>query len=225
MRVQAIPATILAMTTENALTDMTTLATMVGGACTERRNKSIFHFQRKLYVQLSLNACTFRQGHCDEYGCAVIRHSGITTAGGKADMVVEQSRKAEVSASNEIVFDSRRAVWRFIARTERTKTSETWTGEGKVGDAEEFHAGTLDDGTSPGIHKIKGDGDVFDGRVEHGIVMPGECAGDNVDIHNIKCLDKDIVALSGDVKLYKKVRTEDLTNEEYASFYTSVGFE
>ena len=80
MRVQAIPATILAVTTENALTDLTTLATMVGGACTERRNKSIFHLQRKLYVQLNLNACTFCQGHCDEYGCAVNRQSSITTA-------------------------------------------------------------------------------------------------------------------------------------------------
>ena len=46
--------------------------------------------------------------------------------------------------------------------------------------------------------------------------------GGNVDI-NIKCLDKNMMARSGDVKVYKKVRkSEDVTNEEYASFCKSV---
>ena len=89
-------------------------------------------------------------------------------------------------------------------------------------DAEEFHAGTLDDVSSSGIFMIKDVGDAFAGRVEHGIVKPGWCPGDNLDI-NIKCLDKNMMARSGHVKVYKKVRkSEDVTNEEYASFFQSV---
>ena len=58
-----------------------------------------------------------------------------------------------------------------------------------LGCAEEFHADTLYDVSSSGIYKIKGVSDVFAGRVEHGIMKPGECPGDNVDF-NIKGLDK-----------------------------------
>ena len=36
---------------------------------------------------------------------------------------------------------------------------------------------------------------------------------------NIKGLDKNMMACSGDVKVYKEVRkSDDVTNEEYASF-------
>ena len=137
-------------------------------------------------------------------------------------MVPEQSRTAEEPASNENAVGSRRAAWRIIARTERTKTSETETGEGTLGDAEEFRAGTLDDVSSSGFYKIKGVGDVFAGRMEDDIEEPGECLGDNVNI-NIKCLDKNMMARSGDVKVYNKARkSEDWTNVEYASFCKSV---
>ena len=58
---------------------------------------------------------------------------------------------------------------------------------------------TLYDVSSFGIYKIKGVGDVFAGRVEHLIVKPGVCPGDNVDF-NIKGLDKINMARSRDVR-------------------------
>ena len=109
------------------------------------------------------------------------------------NMAAEQSRTAEGPASDENSVRSRRAAWRIIARTERT--SETEAGEGALVDAEELHDDTLYDVSSFGIYKIKGVGDVFAGRVEHGTVKPRECPGDNVDF-NIKGLDKTNVARS-----------------------------
>ena len=136
-------------------------------------------------------------------------------------MVAEMVCAAEEPASNENAVGNRRAAWCIIDRTERTKMSETEDGEGTLGNVEEFRAGTLDDVSSSSIYKIKGVGDVLAGRVEHGIVKPSECPGDSVDI-NIKCLDKNMMARSADAKVYKKVRkSEDVTNEEYASFYKS----
>ena len=67
--------------------------------------------------------------------------------------------------------------------------------------------------SSFGIYKIKGVGDVIAGFVEHGIVKPGECPGDNVDF-NIKGLDKNNMARPGDVMVYKKEKSEDVTNKE-----------
>ena len=82
-----------------------------------------------------------------------------------------------------------------------------------MGDAEEFHADKLYDVSSSGINKNKSVGDVFAGRVEHGIVKPGECPGDNVDF-NIKRLDKNNTARSGDVMLYKKDTSLGQTRRE-----------
>ena len=69
VRVQAIPAitvtativstTILAVTTEKALTYLTTMSTMNVGACTESVSKSIF-FQQYPHVQLGFTGCSFR---------------------------------------------------------------------------------------------------------------------------------------------------------------------
>ena len=83
VRFQAIPATtvaativsaaIQAVTTENALIDLTTLATMVGGACTESTSKSIF-LPHNPHFQIGFTGCSFRQLRCDECGCAVSRH-------------------------------------------------------------------------------------------------------------------------------------------------------
>merc|ERR1719188_1523021 len=53
-----------------------------------------------------------------------------------------------------------------------------------------------------GIYKIKGVGDVLAGRVEQGVVNPG----DNVGL-NIKGLDKQNMPRSGDVMVYKKDTT------------------
>merc|ERR1712166_600988 len=83
-----------------------------------------------------------------------------------------------------------------------------------------------------GIYKIKGVGDVLAGRVEQGIVKPGEevvflpthtasnpCTGkdftgpgDNVGL-NIKGLDKNNMPRSGDVMVYKKDTTLGQTRE------------
>ena len=83
VRVQAIPAltvtativstTILAVTTEKALTYLTTLSTMNVGACTESVSKSIF-LQHYPYVQLGFTGCSFRHRRCDEYSCAVFQY-------------------------------------------------------------------------------------------------------------------------------------------------------
>ena len=85
----------------------------------------------------------------------------------------------------------------------RTGTSETEAGEGILGSAAELHADTLHDVSGSGIYRIKGVGDVFARRVEHGIVKPGERPGNNVDL-NIKGLDKNNMARSGDVMVHKK---------------------
>merc|ERR1712226_446577 len=68
-----------------------------------------------------------------------------------------------------------------------------------------------------GIYKIKGVGDVLAGRVEQGVVKPGEEVvflpthtasnpGDNVGL-NIKGLDKNNMPRGGDVMVYKKDTT------------------
>merc|ERR1711881_631432 len=53
-----------------------------------------------------------------------------------------------------------------------------------------------------GIYKIKGVGDVLAGRVEQGVVKPGEEVG-----LNIKGLDKQNMPRTGDVMVYKKDTT------------------
>merc|ERR1711957_247809 len=68
-----------------------------------------------------------------------------------------------------------------------------------------------------GIYKIKGVGDVLAGRVEQGVVKPGEEVdfanpGDNVGL-NIKGLDKQNMPRSGDVMVYKKDTTLGQTRE------------
>merc|ERR1712160_111010 len=68
-----------------------------------------------------------------------------------------------------------------------------------------------------GIYKIKGVGDVLAGRVEQGVVKPGEEVdfanpGDNVGL-NIKGLDKQNMPRSGDVMVYKKDTTLGQTKE------------
>merc|ERR1712003_443518 len=50
-----------------------------------------------------------------------------------------------------------------------------------------------------GVYKIKGVGDVLTGRVEQGVVKPGEEVG-----MNIKGLDKGNMPRVGDVMVYKK---------------------
>ena len=111
-------------------------------------------------------------------------------------MVAEQGRTAEEPASDENAVGSRRAAWRTIARIERTVTSETEAGKGTLVHVEGFHADTLCDVSSSGIYKLKGVGGVFAGRVEHGIVKPGDCPGDNVDF-NIRGLDMNNMAERG----------------------------
>merc|ERR1711935_891992 len=59
-----------------------------------------------------------------------------------------------------------------------------------------------------GIYKIKGVGDVLAGRVEQGLVKPGEDVG-----LNIKGLDKQNMPRSGDVMVYKKDTTLGQTKE------------
>jgi len=136
-----------------------------------------------------------------------------------------------------------------------------WKGTKVFVDAEEFHVDTLYDVldkvckvpsrplTAPmrmpisGIYKIKGVGDVLAGRVEQGIVKPGEeviflpthtasnpCTGKvfTVEMHhqrvdqacpgdnvglNIKGLDKNNMPRSGDVMVYKKDTTLGQTRE------------
>merc|ERR1712031_9640 len=74
-----------------------------------------------------------------------------------------------------------------------------------------------------GIYKIKGVGDVLAGRVEQGVVKPGEEViflpthtssnpGDNVGL-NIKGLDKQNMPRGGDVMVYKKDTTLGQTKE------------
>ena len=72
---------------------------------------------------------------------------------------------------------------------------------------------TDDDVSSSGIYRIKGVSDVFAGRVEHGIVKPGECPGDNVDF-NIKGLDKNNMARSEDEMVYKKEAPKERIREK-----------
>ena len=146
-------------------------------------------------------------------------------------------------------------------RVKKSENTAWWKGAKVFVEAEEFHVDTLYDVldkvckvpsrplTAPmrmpisGIYKIKGVGDVLAGRVEQGIVKPGEeviflpthtasnpCTGKvfTVEMHhqrvdqacpgdnvglNIKGLDKNNMPRSGDVMVYKKDTTLGQTRE------------
>ena len=71
--------------------------------------------------------------------------------------------------------------WMGDIMLKKSENMAWWKGAKVFVDAEEFHVDTLHGVLSPGIYEINCVGDVLAGRVEQGIVKPGE--GGNLLAH------------------------------------------